>query len=144
MIELDFEVACKVDRYKLYARVADGHESLGLWRKSTFRLWKSRRMSKGLRLTATAASALARATQASLLCSQSALRASMLIASCTRYRGCVIWMLPKCSGAADDVLYLTCENGCIVCYLCRSAGLDACYSGQASKCDVCRDIHSMT
>jgi hypothetical protein len=60
-MELDFAVTRRVSHYNLGSQVADGYESLSLRRKSTFRVWKSRRMSKsGLRLTAAAVSAFVR------------------------------------------------------------------------------------
>jgi hypothetical protein len=58
---LDFEVTRRMNYYKLDSQVVNGYESLSLRRKSTFRVWKSRRMSKsGLRLTAAAVSAFVR------------------------------------------------------------------------------------
>jgi hypothetical protein len=60
-MELDFAVTRRVNYYKLSSQVTDGYESLGLRRKSTFRVWKSRRISEsGLRLTAAAVSAFVR------------------------------------------------------------------------------------
>jgi hypothetical protein len=61
MMELDFAVTRKVSHCNLGSQVADGYESLSLRRKSTFRVWKLRRMSKsGLHLTTAAVSAFVR------------------------------------------------------------------------------------